>query len=524
MARRLGLGAALIAGAVAILLLAAGYRARQDAKDALVREAETLTETLADQTTRFVEAADVMLDRLRQLGEDTNWADPSRSARLSAELRRLRNLMPAVMRLGIWDAEGRRLASTEDNLPSEFSVAGRPYFIFHREGGDGDEPRLAISEPMNSLMDGSTILVLSRRLQRPDGSFAGVATLSFKPSELTRHRPTLFRDGPLSIRWLRDDQKTLETEGEIGDGGGHRTQRKAGPYPLLIETTIADDAEFNRWLLLVMPHLALGLVVLFGFGAGAWILLRWAMAEDVYRSTLATLAMRLRRSNADLEERVEERTKALSEAVAQRDLLMKEVNHRLKNSLQLACGLVQMQARGVSAPDVREQLADTVARLQAIARVHDQLYRTDDVRRVATATYLQLLCADLEQSNLASQRFWRVVVQAEPIDLATDQAVPIGLIVNELVTNALKHGQPVDTDVDAWTVEVGLVRVDNGRVRLTVRDHGTGLPDGVLPRRDGSLGMKLLQGLIKQLDARLTVENASPGARFAVEFLPQTLD
>ncbi|MCG5238576.1 sensor histidine kinase [Azospirillum doebereinerae] len=525
-ARRLGVGATLIAVSVAVLLLAAGYRAHRDAESEILSETETLTDMAADHTARFIEAADLMLDRLRQLGEQTEWNDPAQSVRLTAELRRLRGFMPAAIRLGVWDGEGKRLTSTEDELPAGFSIADRPYFIAHATGPDGESRGLAISEPMTSKLDGSTILVLSRRLNRPDGSFAGIVTLSFNPIELVRHPLRPHRNEPLSIRWMRDDQQPLAAEGPLPGTVGIAAQSRVGSYPLLVETRMPENAVRERWLARVYPYLALGLVVLFGFGASAWMLLRWASTEDVYRSTLATLATRLRRSNADLEERVDERTKALSDMVAQRDLLLKEVNHRLKNSLQLACALVQMQGQSVTGPEARQQLADTVARLQAIARVHDQLYQTEDVRRVAAATYLHSLCADLEQSALASQRFWRIIVAAdESVELPTDQAVPVGLMVNELVTNALKHGQPTASDGNAWTVEVGLVRIDDGQgggqLRLSVRDHGPGLPGGALPRKDGSLGMKLLNGLTRQLNASLAVENAAPGARIVVTFRPQ---
>ncbi|CAO3432470.1 hypothetical protein [Azospirillum doebereinerae] len=523
MARRLGIGATLIAVSVAVLLLAAGYRAHRDTETEVLLETETLSDTVADHTARFIETADLMLDRLRQLGEETEWSDPAHSVRLAAELRRLRGFMPAAVRLGVWDADGKRLTSTEDELPAGFSIADRPYFISHKTlAANGEARGLVISEPIASKLDGSTVLVLSRRLNRGDGSFAGVATLSFNPIELVYHPLRPHRNEPPSIRWMRDDRRPLAAAGPLPGEGGIVAQSRVGSYPLLVETRMPENAVRERWLGRVFPYLALGLVVLFGFGASAWVLLRWASAEDVYRSTLATLATKLRRSNADLEERVDERTKALSDMVAQRDLLLKEVNHRLKNSLQLACALVQMQGQSVNGPEARQQLADTVARLQAIARVHDQLYQTEDVRRVAAATYLHSLCADLEQSALASECFWRILVTAdETVELATDQAVPVGLLVNELVTNALKHGRPATSDGNIWTVEVGLVRIDGGQIRLSVRDHGAGLPDAALPRKDGSLGMKLLNGLTRQLNASLIVENAAPGARIIVTFRPQ---
>lgn len=506
------LGAAVLL-AVTGLLTVSGFLSYERGRREVAADATLLTESVAESTARQIEAADLLLDRARQLAGETNWSDQNDRARTAAELRRIAGLLTIVSRVIVWDEFGRALASSTQEPLSNASAADRSYFQAHRDADRG----LYISEPLVGRIDGSNLLALSRRVSKPDGSFGGVVSLAIAPGSLIGRIAVPQSGSGLAVRWQNEESPEA--------GAAARTDeavvlRPVGRFPILIRTDISESAVRDQWAARSLPLLSLGFLAVFAAAGGGWLLIRRSLAQDAYRSALAGLTGRLRHVNAELEARVVERTAALSAAVAQRDLLMKEVNHRLKNSLQLACALVQMQGQTVQEPEVRQQLADTVSRLQAIARVHDQLYRTEDVRRVEAGSYLRSLCADLEQSALASQRFWRILVEAQPIDMATDQAVPLGLMVNELVTNALKHAQPTIAAEHGWTVEVSLTQHPDGFVALSVRDHGPGLPPDALQQHRGSLGMKLLNGLTRQLNAKLTVQNAGPGARFVVRFRP----
>lgn len=512
------LGAAVLL-AVAGLLAISGLISYEHGRREVIAEATLLTESVAENTARQIEAADLLLDRARQLASATDWSDAGRRAAAADELRRLAGLLSAAGRLIVWDEDGRPIvASTAESL-SAASAADRSYFQIHRDADRG----LFVSEPLVGRIDGSTILALSRRVSRDDGGFAGVVSLSMAPGSLIGRIAASRSDREFSVRWQTAGQREKPESANGTSASEIAIVRPVGRYPIVIRTEVTESTVRDRWASRSLPLLSLGLLAVVAAAGSGWLLIRRSAAQDAYRAALAGLTGRLRHVNAELEARVAERTAALSAAVAQRDLLMREVNHRLKNSLQLACALVQMQGQTVQTPEVRQQLADTVSRLQAIARVHDQLYRTEDVRRVEAGSYLRSLCADLEQSTLASQRFWRIVVEAQPIDLPTDQAVPLGLMVNELVTNALKHAHPTVKAEQGWTVEVSLLRHEDGSVSLSVRDHGPGLPADALQQHRGSLGMKLLNGLTRQLNAKLTVEDAAPGSRFVVRFRPAPL-
>lgn len=212
---------------------------------------------------------------------------------------------------------------------------------------------------------------------------------------------------------------------------------------------------------------------------------------------------------------VKRKEETLAALLTQKELLFKEVNHRVKNSLQLVSSLLQLQRLSLRDPAAAHHLDDAVARVNAIAAIHERLYRSDDVTTVDFATYLSILCKDLEQTVQAGGRTWSVAVTADDVTVPTDEALPMALIVNELVTNAIKHSNPAS---DRCRVEV---RYSAGpQRRLSVTDQGVGLPaDFTLKPGRSSLGMDLVTALTRQLKGRLEVERLDPGTRFTVVFV-----
>lgn len=208
-------------------------------------------------------------------------------------------------------------------------------------------------------------------------------------------------------------------------------------------------------------------------------------------------------------------TRALTESeklVSERDLLLREVNHRVKNSLQLASSLLSLQAARIADPQSRQYLKDMRARINAIAAVHQRLYTSDRYDYVAIGEFLGDLCAQLEQASASGGI--KVDFQAIGEDeLPITQAVPLALIVNELVTNALKHAFSPDK---SGTVYVRLEHRADDTVMLDVMDEGEGLPEGFDPRT-GGLGMQIVTGLAAQIGGIFEVEpQPSGGTRFRV--------
>ncbi|HEX2017975.1 MAG TPA: PAS domain S-box protein [Aurantimonas sp.] len=208
---------------------------------------------------------------------------------------------------------------------------------------------------------------------------------------------------------------------------------------------------------------------------------------------------------------------ALKDALAEKDLLVREVDHRVKNSLAMVGSLLSMQERSVHSPEAKLALAEASARLLTIARLHEQLYRSADVGTVRLDDYLANVCEDIVRS--VGRGDARIDVEVGRIDMPSDEAVPLGLITAELLTNALKHA---GDGPDGSVVRVSFAHGDEG-CRLLVRDHGPGLPEHFDPAKSDGLGMRLVRSLSRSLKGRLMVANAHPGACFSVT-LPETAD
>jgi PAS domain S-box-containing protein len=204
-----------------------------------------------------------------------------------------------------------------------------------------------------------------------------------------------------------------------------------------------------------------------------------------------------------------EREEALARveaALADREVLIQEVHHRVKNNLQMVCGLLEMQSSVLESP-AREALRESVARVRAMAIVHEMLYSHDDLSSIDLGSYARSMVTQLRDAVAADAE---LSFALEPVQLPMARAIPCGLILSELVTNALKHGRSAD---GRCRLDLAVVRTDGGFL-LRVSDSGPGVPGG-LKAKPRSLGARVVQALVKQLGGTLTHEDRD-GARFEV--------
>jgi two-component sensor histidine kinase len=195
---------------------------------------------------------------------------------------------------------------------------------------------------------------------------------------------------------------------------------------------------------------------------------------------------------------------ALEESGRQKDLLMKEVDHRVKNSLQLVSTLLHMHAK--TAGTAAGQFHDAAARVAAIAAVHRQLHKSEDVGTVALDQYLADLCRHIEAASSSLDRAWKLAVTADPLVIRTDIATPLGLIVNELATNAILHSRPSGR---CGRVDVVLKTAPDS-FSITVSDKGAGPPPAGETQTSG-LGARMIEAFGRQIDATITSERNAAG-------------
>ena len=205
----------------------------------------------------------------------------------------------------------------------------------------------------------------------------------------------------------------------------------------------------------------------------------------------------------------ERNQRLLKAALTQHQVLLKEMNHRIKNSLSIVISMLRLQAKDSGALTATEQLEAAAVRVHAIARAHERLYQTDDVEHLDIGRYIEQVCRDIDESVAHCE----IHIDAQhDIMIVTDRAIPIALMVNELITNAAKHAYEGETGFNIW---VGLKR-SGDTIQVSIRDEGLGLPADFDLARTKGLGMRLLRAFQQQLQATVAVNPRPRGTEFVV--------
>jgi len=210
---------------------------------------------------------------------------------------------------------------------------------------------------------------------------------------------------------------------------------------------------------------------------------------------------------------------ALQASLADRELLLREIHHRVKNNMQLVCSLLQLQARQLQNPEMSAIMYESQTRVRSMALIHEKLYGGDSLARIDLADYLRSLAAMIQRSN-SDRAGVGLRFELIPLTAGMDTAVPLGLAVNELLTNAFKHAFPraARSTMTPPEIVIALRPEPGGRLRLEVRDNGVGLPEDFAPAKNGSLGMRLVQIFAKQLHCDLIWSTWSGGSTFQMSF------
>jgi PAS domain S-box-containing protein len=203
----------------------------------------------------------------------------------------------------------------------------------------------------------------------------------------------------------------------------------------------------------------------------------------------------------------------LRTSLREKEVLLKEVHHRVKNNLQIISSLLNLQAQATAATEAARALRESQSRIHSMSLIHEQLYRSDNLASIDFAEYVRELTAHVSRSVGAATRNVSVHVEVESAPLPIELAVPCGMIVNELVTNAMEHAFPDGRDGE---IRIGF-RSDGRRRELTVCDNGVGLTPLDDRRSSASLGLKVVHALAEQIGGKLDLRHRG-GTQCIVQF------
>jgi two-component sensor histidine kinase/integral membrane sensor domain MASE1 len=258
----------------------------------------------------------------------------------------------------------------------------------------------------------------------------------------------------------------------------------------------------------------------------AWTVLASGL---IFTGVLGALLLVITGRTSRIESLVADRTRELAERAAvlaereaqlrsslhDKDVLLKEIHHRVKNNLQVISSLLTLQALAVADESVKDQLEVTRERIRSMTMIHEQLYQSRDLGRVDLGEYARALLGHLVTALALASRGIEVESDIEEVPVSIDAAVPAGLLLAELITNACKHAFPAGR---TGTIRVEVARRTEGKALLVVADDGVGIPAGLTPAGAQTLGLELVTTFAAQLGAELVMEPQTPGTRVRVSF------
>lgn len=457
---------------------------------------------------------------------------------------------------GVVDANGVVTCSTTDE--ANVNVGDRAWFQDLQKGRE-----FVVSDPLVGRLAGKKGIVVAIRLNDAEGKMSGALstmigidqfTQSYRTKPLQREAVlvVLNRDGGIlsgneqsaavekilparSVRdgWLRSSSKTFNDKGADG------VKRVYAVSPILdskvfvvlgvpsstVLNPLALQFAWGIFTPLLMWALA---VVVVSFGIER-LVVRWitylervtsayAAGERNARPTRAADAAAEIRSLGQTFSRMADTISSheaeLRESLAQKDVLVREIHHRVKNNLQIVISLLNLHARRISNPQAEGAFSDVRGRINALATLHRRLYESEHLQQVDLKWFIEDICHEMRRSGLARGRNITLTTALPNEKIGPDVAVPLGLLVTEAVTNAYKHaftGRP------SGRVEINAVREDENYLSVSINDDGVGLSAADPSSSSTGLGQSLIDAFVRQLSGELSTES-NGGTSLRVRF------
>ncbi|PWC87810.1 histidine kinase [Azospirillum sp. TSH100] len=532
--------AALLAvalGLTAALLVFSGYQYRAQ----VIAEAENrsiaIARVLEEHAAKTLGIHAATLSHMEWMVDDLGWERIDDSPLLYERLKAMASQTPEVQSYWITDETGRVRASSYEWPMRPLNAADREYFRAHLN----PDATIHIGPRLSGKIVSDLFFTLSRRMELPDRRFQGVAQISLLPSYFADFYRSVLHGSQDVILLMREDGEVLvrnplnapDDHADIGrfpelistpDKGGvfHAVTPFDGVERVLARRKVPDLPVYvvygtdvasieTAWRDRVLPYVltavpALGLLCLLGGIA----LRRSRQAADAQDA--------LRRANEELEDRIADRTRHLDQALADKEVLLRDIHHRVKNNLQVILSLLELQAQ--RAPELEAPFSEALTRINTMGLIHEQIYRSTGVSAVRLDNFVEALAGHLNSFHSRPGRTIAIRHSVEPLSLDLNRVVPFALILNEVVSNAYKHAF---TGRCTGTIDIAL-KAENSSLHLTIQDDGTGAPEpehACTPGRR-SMGMDLIRAFARQIRGEYHFTRAA-GTRFDLVF-PQEGD
>ena len=480
-------------------------------------------------------------------------AVPAREEECAAYFKSVIADLPVYREAALIDRDGKFHCSTIA-IPPTLDVHDRVYFAEPLRTG-----KLTVGTLTTGRVTGERSIHVSMPYKSPDGRFDGIVALVLNPDRIGRefaerrmriyHRIMVIdRNGALvfTIPDSNADNALFLAKEVFArmQGGGERAflvKDEHGDDQIigLVPLENSPDGVFvavaiDRELALAEFNVAARRSAVFGTLALLFAIAGILGASDalIRRPVLALVRVARRREAGDLKTqfpRIRSSTELgqlsgalramslrIDDLLAQKEFLLRELQHRVMNSLQILSSLLGMQGREAAEPAARAELARARERVMAMSAVYKYLYGAEVAEKIDFGELLRTICAESEKSYSGESR--AITCESIPLIVSGGQAASLAVLVNELITNALKHAY---VEAEPGPILVRLLRNDEGAVELRVADHGRGFSGDVDLKRPVSLGLKVIVSTARQFGGTVTFIRLDPGTEFVVRFPPE---